>query len=166
MAFNDKVDQMFLQQLRVVRRAGIAATDLPGGAAFNIFNIAGGLASCILVRQIWGVVTTVIGAGAAVPRIQFTPTGLAQVPLCAAAASIATDAVGTVYTYPLGTIAAVLAPSPAIGMADTAATGWTGDYTVLTGGIIAITNAVASTGVIDWYIAYIPCTQAAVVTPL
>ena len=162
MSFNDKIDQMYLQQLRVVRRAGIALTDLPGGAAFNIFN----LPAAVLVRQIWGIVTTVIGAGAAVPRIQFTPTGLAQVPLCAAAASIATDAVGTVYTYPLGTIAAVLAPSPAIGMADTAATGWTGDYTILMGGIIAITNAVASTGVIDWYIAYIPCTPEAVVTPL
>ena len=162
MSFNDQVDQMYLAQPRVVRRAGIAATDLPGGAAFNIFNLAG----MVMVRQIWGVVTTVIGAGAAVPRIQFTPAGLAQVPLCAAAASIATDAVGTVYTYPLGTIAAVLAPSPAIGMADTAATGWTGDYTLLLAGIIAITNAVASTGVIDWYIAYIPCTQASVVTPL
>jgi len=153
---------MYLQQLRVVRRAGIALTDLPGGAAFNIFNLAG----VVLVKQIWGIVTTVIGAGAAVPRIQFTPTGLAQVPLCAAAASIATDAVGTVYTYPLGTIAAILAPSPAIGMGDTAATGWTGDYTILLAGIIAITNAVASTGVIDWFIAYIPCTPASVVTPL
>jgi len=162
MSFNDQVAQMYLQQPRVVRRAGIAATDLPGAAAFNIFNLAG----MVMIRQIWGVVTTVIGAGAAVPRIQFTPTGLAQVPLCAAAASIATDAVGTVYTYPLGTIAAVLAPSPAIGMADTAATGWTGDFTLLLAGIIAITNAVASTGVIDWYIAYTPCTQVSVVTPL
>ena len=162
MGFNDIVDQMYLQQLRVVRRAGIAATDLPAAAAFNIFNLAGP----VLVRQIWGEVTTVIGAGAAVPRIQFTPTGGAQVPLCAAALSIATDAVGTVYTYPLGTIAAVLAPSPALGMADTAATGWTGDYTILVAGIIAITNAVASTGVINWFIAYIPCTPGSVVTVL
>jgi len=162
MSFNDIVDRMYLQQLRVVRRAGIAATDLPGGAAFNIFNVAGP----IMVKQIWGQVTTIIGAGAAVPRIQFTPTGGAQVPLCAAAASIATDVVNTVYTYPLGTIAAVLAPSPAIGMADTAATGWTGDYTILVAGIIAITNAVVSTGVIDWFIAYIPATSGSIVTPL
>ena len=98
MGFNDIVDQLYLQQLRVVRRAGVAATDLPGAAAFNIFNVAGP----ILVRQIWGEVTTLIGAGAAVPRIQFTPTGGAQVPLCAAAASIAADVVGTIYTYPLG----------------------------------------------------------------
>lgn len=153
---------IFLQQLGVVRRAGIAATDLPGGADFNIFNVAGP----ILVRQIWGEVTTIIGAGAAVPRIQFTPTGGAQVPLCAAALSIATDAVGTIYTYPLGTIAAVLAPSPALGMADTAATGWAGSTTILVAGIIAITNAVASTGVIDWFIAYIPCTPESIVTVL
>lgn len=162
MSFNDQVAQMYLQQLRVVRRPGIAATDLPGAADFNIFNVP----APILVRQIWGEVTTIIGAGLAVPRIQFTPTGGAQVPLCAAAAAINTDVVGTIYTYPLGTIAAVLAPSPAIGMADTAATGWTGDYTILAAGIIAITNAVASTGVIDWFMAYIPCTPEAVVTVL
>lgn len=152
----------FLQELKVVRRAGIAATDLPGGANFNIFNVAGP----ILMRMLFGVVTTVIGAGAAVPRLQFTPTGGAMTPLCAAAASIATDAVGTVYTYPLGTTAAVLAPTAALGYADTAESGWTGDLSILVAGIIAVTNAVASTGVIDWYIAYIPCTEASVVTVL
>ncbi len=162
MSFNDQVSQMYLQQMRVVRRAGVAATDLPGGANFNIFN----LPAPILVRMIFGVVTTVIGAGLAVPRLQFTPTGGAMTPLCAAAASIAADAVGTVYTYPLGTTAAVLAPTAALGYADTAETGWTGDLSVLVAGIITVTNAVASTGVIDWYIAYIPCTPEAVVTPL
>lgn len=122
MPFSDQVNQMYLQQLRVVRRAGIAATDLPGGANFNIF----GFAAPILVRMIFGVVTTVIGAGAAVPRLQFTPTGGAMTPLCAAAAAINADAVGTVYTYPLGTTAAVLAPTAALGYADTAESGWPG----------------------------------------
>ena len=162
MAFNDEVDQMYLQQERVVRRAGVAATDLPGGANFNIFNLAG----VVLVKQIWGQVTTVIGAGAAVPQIQFTPTGGAAVPLCAAALSIAADVVNTIYTCPLGIIAAVLAPSPAIGHADTLATGWGGDYIILVAGIIMIVNAVPSTGVIDWFIDYIPATPGSIVTPL
>jgi len=162
MAFNDEVDQMYLQQERVVRRAGVAATDLPGGANFNIFNVAG----VILVKMIFGVVTTLIGGGAAVPQIAFTPTGGALVNLCAAAASIAADAAGTIYTFPLGIIAAVLAPSPAIGHADTLATGWGGDYIILVGGIINIVNAVVSTGVIDWYMDYIPATPGSVVAPL
>lgn len=148
---------------KCVRRPGIAATDLPAGANFNIFNIAN---AAILVKMIFGVVTTVIGAGAAVPQIQFTPTGGAQTPLCAAAASIATDAVGTVYTWPLGTVAAQLQPTAALGLAATNETGWAGNVLVLVPGIIAVTNAVASTGVIDWYIVYQPAAPNAFVTIL
>ena len=152
---------IFLRQSLIVRRAGVAA-DLVGGAAFNIFNVAGP----VLVHLFWGEVTTIIGAGLAVPRVQFTPTAGAQVPLCAAALSIAADVVGTIYTAPLGTIAAVLAPSPAIGHADTAATGYSGSPLVLVAGIIAITNAVASTGIVDWFIVYTPATDNSVVTAL
>lgn len=78
---------------KTTKRPGLAA-DLAGGANFNIFNIANGP---VLVMDLFGVVTTVIGAGLAVPRLQFTPAGGAQTPLGLAAASIATDAPGTVY---------------------------------------------------------------------
>ena len=146
------------------KRPGIAATDLPAALAFNIFNIAN---AAIIVKALFGVVTTIIGAGQAIPRLQFTPTaGGALTPLCAAAARIDTDAVGTVYNFPLGTIAAQLAPAATIGMAATDETGWGGSYICLVPGIISVTNAVASTGVIDWYIVYAPCSYNARVTAL
>ena len=138
------------------------------GAAFNIFNVAN---SAIIVRALFGHVTTII-AGAAVPRLQFTPQygvggGVGVItPICAAAATINTDAVGTVYNFPLGTIAAQLAPAATIGMAATDETGWGGSYIILVPGIISVTGAVAATGVVDWYISYQPCAPDAIVTAL
>lgn len=148
------------QSIKTVRRAGLAA-DLVAGADFNIFNVSG----VVEVYNFFGVVTTVIGAGAAVPRVQFTPTGGAQTPLCAAAASIATDAVGTIYTVIGGATATQLAPTAALGYADAAETAWVGPW-ILPAGIIAITNAVASTGIVDWYISYVPLVNTTVITAL
>lgn len=149
---------------KCVRKVGLAAdlTTVPGGA--NIFNIAN---APVLVKNLFGVVTTIIGAGNAVPRLQHTPTGLAQVPLCAAAATIATDAVGTVYNITLVGGIVTLAPSAGLGVVLTDETYWGGAYIILLPGIIAMTNAVSAvTGVIDWYIVYQPCAPAALVTPL
>jgi hypothetical protein len=143
-----------------IRRPGIA-TDLSGGADFNIFNIAN---DPIWVTSFFGVVKTVIGAGLAVPRLQHTPTGGAQTPLCAAAASIAADAVGTIYTIPDGQAATQLAPAAALGAALSNEFAWSavGDGWFILPGIMAITNAVASTGIIDWYMSYVPYGDAEV----
>lgn len=155
-------EQLFQNRVfKTVRRVGLPS-DLAGGVDFNIFNVS----APILVQYIFGHVTTAIGAGAAVPRIQFTPTGGAQVPLCAAAAAINGDAVNTIYTWS-GLIAGALTPSAQIGAADLAATAqWSGGMLILVGGIIAVTNAVASTGIIDWYISYLPLEDTTIVTAL
>lgn len=146
---------------RTVRRPGLPA-DLAAGVNFNIFNVSG----VILVQYMFGHVTTVIGAGAAVPLIAFTPTGGAAVPLCTVAVDISTDAVNTIYTWS-GLIGGVLTPSIQIGAADLAATAqWSGGMLILVGGIIRITNAVASTGIIDWYISYLPLQDGTIVTAL
>jgi hypothetical protein len=150
---------VYKEQIKSVRRVGVAATDLPA-AAFNIFRIW----NCpVFVQFMFGHVTTII-AGAATPLIQFTPTtGGAITPLCTAALSIDTDAVGTVYTWD-GAVATALAPTAAIGLADTTETLWAGNYVLLVPGIISITNAGAlATGVIDWYISYQPCAPEAYV---
>ena len=143
-----------------VRRAGLAA-DLAGGANFNVFTVAGP----VQVQSIIGVVTTIIGAGAAVPRISFTPTGGAAVHLCAAPVSIALDAVGTIYVWD-GTSVGALAPASQIGTADAGETSWVAGNITLVAGIIRITNAVVSSGIIDWYVSYLPLTPTALVTAL
>lgn len=145
---------------KAVRRAGLVA-DLVGGADFNIFDVSG----TVLVQYLFGQVTTVIGAGAAVPRIQFTPTGGAQTPLCVAAVSIANDAVGTLYVWD-GTSLGVLAPAAALGTADAGEATWVAGPILLTAGIIAITNAVVSSGIIDWYISYLPLVDTTIITAL
>jgi hypothetical protein len=149
---------------KCVRKVGLAAdlTTVPGGA--NIFTIQN---APILVKNIFGVVTTIIGAGNAVPRLQHTPTGLAQVPLCAAAATIATDAVGTVYNITLVAAIVTLAPAAGLGVVLWDESYWGGANLILLPGIIAVTNAVSAvTGVIDWYIVYQPCEPSAFVIPL
>ena len=150
-----------LQQMKIQRRAGTAA-ELITGANFNIFTVGG---DAILVVNLWGIVTTLI-AGAIVPQFSFTPTGGAAVAMSAAMASLDTDAANTVYVWD-GVTATAPGPSASIGYADSAESGWNGDPSILPAGIIRIVNGVASTaGVIDFYIAYIPCSPASQVTVL
>ena len=150
-----------LQQMKVLRRAGTAA-ELITGANFNIFTIGG---NGVLVLNLWGIVTTLI-AGAIVPQFSFTPTGGAAVAMSAAMLTLNTDVAGTIYVWD-GVTATVPGPAAAIGYADSAEAGWNGDYAILPAGIIRIVNGVASTaGVIDWYIAYIPCSPSSQVVAL
>ena len=154
--------QLFQSHMyRTVRRQG-QAVDLQGAAA-NLFSVDG----IAEVYYMFGVVTTLIGAGLAVPRLQFTPTESgAQVGLCAAAASIATDVAGTIYTW-TGLIAGQLTPGAVLGISDVNANAdWAGGFITLTAGIIQLTNAVdALAGVIDWYIMYLPQLPGTVITP-
>ncbi len=145
----------YLQNMKIQRRAGTAA-ELATGANFNIFQVQG---NAIVVCNLWGICTTLI-AGAIVPQFSFTPTGGAAVAMSAAMASLDTDQAGSIYVWD-GVTATLPAPAAQLGWADSAEAGWNGDPGILPVGIIRIVNGVASTaGVIDWYIAYIPCSPA------
>ena len=142
-----------LQQMKIARRAG-AAVVWTAGADFDIFEVQG---NAILVVNLFGIVTTLMGAGAAVPQFAFTPTGGAQVGMSAAMATVATDVAGSIYVWD-GVTATIPAPANQIGWADSAEFGWNGDPGVLPVGVIAIVNAVVcDAGVVDYYICYIPC---------
>ncbi len=147
---------------QTVRRPGLAADFVPG-ADFNIFTVTG----VVLVADIFGIVTTLIGAGALLPFLEITTlVPAAQVPLCAVVgASIDTDAVDTMYRWN-GTIAGALQVT-AVGAADVqAGDAWVGGLVVLTAGIINVNTAVAGTGTIDWYITYLPMSPGAEITIL
>ena len=140
---------------QTVRRAGLAADFVPG-ADFDIFNVSG----VVLVSDIFGIVTTLIGAGALLPFIEITTiVPAATVPLCAVVgAAINADVAGTMYRWS-GLDTGVLQVT-AVGAADVqAADSWVGGFVVLTAGVINIDTAVAGTGVIDWYITYLPMSQ-------
>ncbi|KKN15908.1 hypothetical protein LCGC14_0981310 [marine sediment metagenome] len=152
----------FLQQMKITRRGG-AAVDWTAGANFNIFQVQG---DAVLVVNLFGIVTTLMGAGAAVPQYTFTPTGGAAVGMSAAMATIATDVAGSVYVWD-GVTATIPAPAAQIGWADSAEAGWNGDPGILPVGIIRITNAVVcDAGVVDYYICYIPCSPGSQVIAL
>lgn len=156
------IDQLVKQALegsvKGVRRPGVAA-DLAG--AWDIFTVVNGP---VLVTQMWGHVTTVI-ANAAVPIMMFNPTGAApNAALAAIMVSIAADAAGTIYTW-TGAAGGVPGPAAQIGMASAGESVFAGNFIFLVPGVINFTNAVAGTGVIDWYINYIPCYTGAKVEP-
>ena len=146
----------FLQQMKVERRAG-AAVDWTAGANFDIFTIQG---DAVLVVNLFGIVTTLMGAGAAIPRFSFTPDGGAAINISAAMADISTDVAGSIYVWD-GVTATVPGPAAQIGWADSAEAGWNGDPAILPIGVIRIVNAVVcDAGVVDYYICYIPCSPA------
>ncbi len=149
------------RKYRVVRREGAYADISFAAAIVDLFDVSGLCA----VYYMFGLVTTVIGAGACLPRLQFTPTvGAARVPLCLAAATIALDAAGTVYTWD-GLLAGQLGPGAALGASDALAT-WAGSFITLTAGVVDLDVAVdAVSGVIDWYIMYLPIAAGAIITP-
>jgi len=135
-----------------VRRPGLAGDFVPG-ADFDIFNVNG----VVLVADIFGIVTTVIGAGVLLPFLEITTVvPAATVPLCAVVgAGINADAVDTMYRWN-GTLAGALQVT-AVGAADVqAGDSWVGGLVILTAGVINVDTAVAGTGAIDWYITYLP----------
>ena len=147
---------------QIVRRPGLAA-DFAPGADFDIFTVVG----VVLVSDIFGIVTTVIGAGALLPFLEITTVvPAATVPLCAVVgAGINGDLPGTMYRWD-GLVAGVLQVT-AVGAADVqAADTWAGGLTVLTAGVINVDTAVVGTGVIDWYITYIPLSADGEITIL
>jgi len=147
---------------RVIRRQGVNATDLGTGLDYNIFTVTSG----VRIHAMFGHVTTVIGATANLIFLAHTPTvtGVA-VPLCAVTATIATDAVDTLYVWP-GTIAGQLIPSTNVGQATANLMNWVGNTILLVPGVMSVDvgAAGANTGEIDWYILYEPCFAGAEIT--
>ena len=173
MAFNDEVDQIFLRQERTVRRVGRVAGvggDWSPAADFQIFTIAGGP---VKITSMFGHVTAVFAGANAIPLICI---GAAN-PLCvvAVAAAFALDSL-LVWDGSLTAASGVLREtvnllhsqsSDSVGTPGTAES-WTGPILCMPG-IITIVNvggAADATGVVDWYLSYIPLVQAASVVAI
>ena len=161
-ALKQALKGLHLAEMRTIRRQGLA-TDLAGGVDYNLFTVTGG----VKIHMMFGHVTTVIANVANLLRLRFTPTVTgAPVWLCAASATIALDAVNTLYIWP-GTIAGQLIPSTNIGQVTTNLIPWVGDSILLVPGVIDMDLAGgAGTGIIDWYILYTPCHDGAEITVL
>src|SRR3990167_1045610 len=130
----------------------------PSGGADALFTITGGP---IHVVSIWGIVTTVL-VNAANGTLQATTTAPASTTAMSTTVAIDNDAAGTVYTFvgPTGVLTPTTAGVVLIDMGSTALTET--QYIVPIGNINFLTSA-AMTGVITWYMSYIPSPGAVVV---
>ena len=142
---------------RTVRRQGLAADLGSGVTPLNLFRISG----TVQVGLMFGHVTLGMDATANTLRHVFTPTVAgAALFLNAASATIATDAINTLYVW-TGATAGQLVPSTNIGIVGTELIPWVGNTLILTAGVITLVigaGAAAVPGVIDWYILFTPMT--------
>ncbi len=179
MGLKTEVDLIMSRQERTVRRVGLGP-GVPGdwspAANFAIFDITGGP---IQVTNLFGHVTAVFAGANPTPLIDYAPDGAAVAwnPLCviAVAAAFALNAL-MVWDGSLTAVSGVLRESGGLGHSQgtgsvgTAATAesWVGRGMTLMPGDIRITNAGAldATGMIDWYISYIPLFPQSLVAPL
>lgn len=128
-------------------------TDVPPQTANeDIFTIVGGR---VLLVQILGEVTTVIGAGASNLRIRHNPTIGAVGNICADVA-IANDAEGVIYGI-TGTVATAMQKSTdaLVAQAD--------ELILQTGTINIIASGSTGTGSIKWSVLYVPIDDGAYV---
>ena len=133
----------------------VAKTD---GACLNgddpIFTVSGGP---VLVTHFFGLVTTNIGANAATCQIQFDVTEPAGTVNLSTAVAINDDAAGTSYYFTAAT-PGVLTPVTAGCFDQAPANQW-----FLPAGTMQATCSAANTGVIAWYMVYIPLSADSVV---
>jgi len=128
----------------------------PGAAANALFTITGGP---ILVKKLVGVVTTVL-AGAANGTLQATTTTPSGTTALSTTVAIDNDAAGTTYRFVGAT--GVLTPVTAGAVIIDPVTTADCEFLVPIGNINFL-NSGAQTGVITWYMSYIPLSPASAV---
>ena len=128
----------------------------------NLFRVSGGP---VLVTQLWGFVTTGI-TNAVVPVLTFNPDVGALAAIATIMLTLAGDAAGSIYIWDGSRAGAAPVVTAALGMAAALETTMAGNFVILVPGLLYYTNGtVDTTGIIDWFINYIPCTPGASVAP-
>ncbi len=126
----------------------------------NLFRIRNGI---VLVTQLIGHVVTGI-TNAVVPILTFDPDTGAAAACATIMLTMAGFAPGTVIVWGGTRAGAAPVPAAALGMAAAGETVMAGNFIILVPGLLYYTNAVVdTTGIMDWYINYIPATPGAFV---
>ena len=142
------------REILTVRRPGLALDIEPAGTA-DLFTITDGP---VLLYRLFGVITTLIGAGAVTLRFAFLPTGGgAQTNMSAISAAINTVAQNICIGWD-GALLGVPTVGAGIGHLDLtgAEAGFASPITCTSGTIRLVAAVGGTTGVIDWYISYLP----------
>jgi hypothetical protein len=167
MRTNAKIRELWEERVRYAYRTGVAV-DLATQHLFNIFTISGG---DIVLLDIIGKVMFVKAGTAQTLELGFTPTGGARTILAIASATTTGDVANKYYTWDgvLGTAVLVAQTADAIGVGAVGSVlaGTSSARNVLCAGVLDITSAGANdiTGLVDWYVRYIPVKPSSTVTP-
>lgn len=158
MGLNGNTEVLYNSSRRYVKRTGKLA-DMAGVASVALWTVTGGP---VLIEGIMGIVTTACQAAAT--TLAFTNTTAVNstvVPMAAASGSISGDATETVFTMD-GAVATgiTIQTSTARGVGIWEQT----SRQVLVPGIIKLVVGTATnTGIIDWYLSYVPLSDSSLV---
>ncbi len=160
MSLTQLAQNSFQVGIKGARNVGVL-TDMQASPV-NLFRVSTGP---VLVSQLWGFVNTGI-TNAVVPILTFNPDVGALAAIATIMVTMAGVNPGAIVTW--GGTRAGAAPdeTAALGMAAAGETLMVSDYVILVPGLLYYTNGVVdTTGIMDWYINYIPCTPGARVDP-
>ena len=159
MSVTQDMNAISVAQTRILKCPGVTTDLSPATVGTTLYTITG---DPVHVLYMFGLVSTVIGAGAAVPSLQLTANaayGAGVAPIAAASASIANVAAGTIVGM-TGVAATQLVIVGTLGIRNTGeANGLWGpaEYMLMVPGVIQIINTVSAvSGIIDWYLMYQP----------
>ncbi len=128
----------------------------------NLFRVFTGP---VLVTQLWGNVTVGI-TNAVVPILTFNPDVGAAAAIATIMVTMAGVNPGAIVTWDGSRAGAAPDETAALGMAAAGESIMAGSFVILVPGLLYYTNAVVdTTGIMDWFINYIPCTPGARVDP-
>ena len=129
----------------------------------NLFRVFNGP---VLVTQLWGRCTAAI-TNACVPILTFDPDVGGAAAIATIMLTLAGDQPGSIYIWDGSRAGAAPVVTAALGMAAAGETTMAGNFVILVPGLLYYTNAVVdTTGIIDWYINYIPMADGARVDPV
>lgn len=143
-----------LRQINLGRKVSKAAFTLPASTSTAIFTVSGGR---VLITSLVGEVTTVLGATATNLNVTLDPTGANAVADLAAATTVTSDAVGTLYTVtgaPLDLLSAAAVGNTQI--PNYVAGVITGAGFIVPAGSILLKTSATNTGATKWDLTYIP----------
>jgi hypothetical protein len=121
-------------------------------ATGNLFTITG----TVRIIDIVGRVTTAIQNQACTLRLGVVADALSEVFLCAASGSVASFAVGSMFSI-TGTAATGMSGTTSVGVILAQASPWV--VTTTTSGSIHLTTSATNTGVIQWMVSWTPISQ-------
>ena len=128
----------------------------------NLFRVFNGP---VLVTELWGNVVAGI-TNAVVPILTFNPDTGALAACATIMLTCAGDAPGSMYVWGGTTAGAAPVVTAALGMVAAGESVMAGNFIILVPGLLYYTNAVVdTTGIINWYINYIPAFPGARIDP-